>query len=559
MKAITIIIFLCVFNMFCFSQTPYWEWVMSGGGNDKEFAVSTASDPFGNTYLTGYFASPSITFGSITLNNNSVFGTFDIFLIKYDVNGKVIWGKSFGGTDSEYAEGVCTDIYGNIYVVGEFSSNNFQIDGNLYYYNGGKDVYLAKLDSSGKYQWGAVVGGTGDDYCKGVVVDTLFQNELVYIAGYYDSDTLLFDWYNYTFNNSSANDIFIVNYYAGILNNYLPGGGSNDDLIESIDLDKNGNIYVSGEFNSTDFNFGGKSLSTSGSNDAFTIKVAPYLTSSLWAKSIGGSGNDISEGLSVADNGEVYVSGYYSNSLSVNNQILTSNGNRDILLVKYDSSGNEVWGKSWGGTSYDGAESIVVDAYNNVYLAGYFQTTNLSIGNFSMANQGLNDIFLMKLDSGGNELWALSEGGSLNDYAFDINADAFGNVYICGSFSSNSIQWDNFTIQNSGSNDAYLAKINDAIATSIIENKLTQKTNDLFYNSITKELTINLNAINPTAVYLINSLGQIYILENDWENSSDNYRSIIKTYNLSYLNLSRGVYHVLFPGKDKISSSIYID
>lgn len=537
-----------------FAQTPNWEWVVDGGGSDKEFAVSTAPDPYGNVYVTGYFASPSITFGTKTITNTSTSGSFDIFLVKYNSNGNVIWAKGFGGSDSEYAEGVCTDALGNVYVVGEFSSNNFQIDGNVYYYYAGKDVYLAKLDSAGKYQWGAVVGGFGDDYCKSVIADTLYQNDLVYIAGYYNSDTIVFDWYSYSINKSALNDVYVACYYGGGISNYISGGGSGDDLIEAMDFDQERNLYFTGEFNSTDFSLGGKSLSSQASNDAFTIKL-DYSLSPKWAKSLGGSGNDITEGISVASNGDVYISGYFSNSLTVKGQTLTSTGNRDILVVKYDSSGNEVWGKSWGSTSYDGAEAITVDSYENIYVTGYFQSTNLSFDNFSFQNQGSNDIFLVKLDENGNELWAKSTGGSSNDYAFDINSDQLGNIYVVGPYSSNSVQWDAYTIQTAGSNDAYLAKISDAVPTTVSVNVSNNHAENIYYNNITKEVSVSIVGLKKYSIELIAIMGQpICSLKG---NEAMKEKDLV-SYNLSNLKLSAGMYFLrLLSEKGQATKLIY--
>jgi hypothetical protein len=101
------------------AQAPTWAWAKGAGNTGDDSGQSTATDAFGNVYVTGYFSSPSITFGSTTLINT---GIASIFIVKYDALGNVLWAKGVGSTGDDRGIGIATDAFGNIYVTGIFGS-----------------------------------------------------------------------------------------------------------------------------------------------------------------------------------------------------------------------------------------------------------------------------------------------------------------------------------------------------------------------------------------------------------------------------------------------------
>src|SRR6187401_873044 len=111
-----------IFFLNSFSQTPAWLWAQSAGGTSSESGFSIATDANDNIYVTGVFQSTSITFGSITLTNNST-NSYDIFVVKYSSAGTVLWAYSGGGTGIDYGNSISTDGNGNVYVVGTFTSS----------------------------------------------------------------------------------------------------------------------------------------------------------------------------------------------------------------------------------------------------------------------------------------------------------------------------------------------------------------------------------------------------------------------------------------------------
>ena len=114
-----------------FSQPASWQWAKSTAGNDSNntFAVVTnqanavATDVAGNVYEVGAFQSAKLSFGTDTVFNTDTSSvTSDIYLVKYDAAGNVLWARSAGGTSNDGALSVATDRLDNVYVSGFFHS-----------------------------------------------------------------------------------------------------------------------------------------------------------------------------------------------------------------------------------------------------------------------------------------------------------------------------------------------------------------------------------------------------------------------------------------------------
>ena len=117
-----ILVMFCSFFLLSksiYSQTPDWLWAKSAGGNNDDKGYAVATDTQGNVYAVGYFSSPTIVFGNTSLINA---GGLDIFLVKYNTTGEVIWAKSAGGTLNDVGFAICVDPSGNVLITGYFNS-----------------------------------------------------------------------------------------------------------------------------------------------------------------------------------------------------------------------------------------------------------------------------------------------------------------------------------------------------------------------------------------------------------------------------------------------------
>ena len=164
-----------------------------------------------------------------------------------------------------------------------------------------------------------------------------------------------------------------------------------------------------------------------------------------WAKQLGGPYSDNGNSIITDDAGNVLTTGYFQGTADFNPDPaiandLTSMGGTDIFISKLDNAGNFVWAKQIGGTLDDNGKSIIIipDASGNVYVTGYFNGTldfdpDPAVA-YNLTSAGMQDIFIIKLNSSGNFIWAKRLGGALSDSVSGITVDGSGNVYTTGAF-----------------------------------------------------------------------------------------------------------------------------
>ncbi len=230
------------------------------------------------------------------------------------------------------------------------------------------------------------------------------------------------------------------------------------DYGNAIVADDSGNVYVTGQIEFTAV-FGNISLTSYGQHD---IVVAKYDATGVlkWIRKAGGLEGDIGLGIGIDSRHNVYVTGEIEGVARFSSSItLTSSGNNDGFIAKYDVNGNVLWAKRFGNSSSsDKGRAIAVSPSGNCYITGNFSST-VSFGSTTLTSNGGNDIFVVKYDSNGNVGWAKRAGGSNQDRGHGIAIDPAENVYVTGAFTS-SARFKTTTITNSGKYSTFLAKYN---------------------------------------------------------------------------------------------------
>jgi len=438
------ILVLC--SIALFAQNEDWLWAKQAGGTDDDYGYSIAVDTNGNSYVTGSFYG-SATFGTTTLTSSS---DYDIFVAKMDSNGNWLWAKQAGGTDRDGGNSIAVDANGNSYVTGSFYGSATFGTTNLTS-SGENDIFVAKLDSNGNWLWANQAGGTFNDYGYCIAVDT---NGNSYITGLFDGSAT---FGTTTLTSSGDYDIFVAKLDSNA--NWLwatqVAAGTRVDYGYSIAVDANGNSYVTGDFSGS-ATFGTTTLTSSEYEDIFVAKLDSN-GNWLWVKQTVGIYPDASYGIAVDDNGNSYVTGYFWGNAIFGATTLTSNGYNDIFVAKLDSNGNWLWAKQAGGTWDDYCYDIAVDTNGNSYVTGDFWDYT-TFGSTALTSSGGYDIFVAKLDSNGNWLWAKKAGGTNSDYISGIAVDDNGNSYVTGRFWDNAI-FGATTLTGSGGCDIFISKI----------------------------------------------------------------------------------------------------
>jgi hypothetical protein len=313
-------------------------------------------------------------------------------LLKYSPSGKLLCFKTFGGQTGGNNPGAL-DTFG--YGVAFDTSNNMYVTGTTQSFGGQDyDVFLLKFDSSCNLlfppmQW----GGPGNDVPRGIATDSA---DNVYITGYTDSF------------GAGGTDLFLLKYRSAD-NKFVwfkTWGGPLNDYGTGVEVDLQGNVYVTGYTNS----LGG----------GVTSVVLLKFDSSgnlLMQKTWGGNQNNYASGIALDSAGNVYVSGTtYSSGVTA--------GVPNVFLLKYDLSGNLLYQKTWGGTQSDFGAGVTVDSVGNAYVTGYTYS--------SSTTPGVASVFLLKYNPAGTLLMEEIWGGRRSDYGYGIAVDAVGQIYISG-------------------------------------------------------------------------------------------------------------------------------
>jgi len=384
-------------------------WAKSFGGTFADRGNSIKVDASGNAYITGHF-NLSVDFdpGAGTDNHTSS-GNYDAFVQKLDVNGNFIWARTFGGAlSNDHGKSISLDALGNIYTIGDVNgSGDFDPGAGTTILTpiGNNDVYIQKLDASGNFVWAKSFGGT--DYDSGNSIYTDSSGNIYITGGFFGTADL--DPGTGTDNHTSLafDDSFIQKLDAsGNLIWAKSFGGVNNDYGNSICVDPMGNIYTTGVFRGNadlDPGTGVINFINAGQEDAYIQKLDPS-GNYVWAKAIGGTGDDIGNSISLDALGNVYTTGIFDNIVDfdpgtgTNN--LTTVGFNDVYVQKLDMNGNFVWARSFGSPNIDYGRSISVDAAGNVYTAGEFQLTvdfDPGPGISNITAVSAQDIFIQKL------------------------------------------------------------------------------------------------------------------------------------------------------------------
>jgi len=445
MKKTFLLFILVLYSLVLFAQNVEWFWATQAGGESRDRSYNIAVDANGSSYVTGYFNGIA-TFGTTTLTCS---GINDIFVAKLDRNGNWLWAKQAGGISDDSGNSIAVDANGNIYVTGYFNGSATFGTTTLTSI-GWIDMFVAKLDSNGNWLWAKQARGTSEDEGMSIAVDA---NGNSYVTGYFRSSatfgttTLIF---------SGGDDIFFAKLDSN--GNWLwakQAGGTSDDSGNSIAIDNNGNSYVTGYFRGS-ATFGTTTLTSSGDYDIYIAKLDSN-GNWFWAKKAGGTSSDGGNSIAIDNNGNSYVTGYFSDSATFGTTTLTSSGDYDIYIAKLDSNGNWFWAKKAGGTSSDGGNSIAVDANGNSYVTGSF-SGSATFGTTTLTSSGDDDIFVAKLDINGNWLWAKQTGGSYSDGGSSIAVDVNGNSYVTGCFMVN-VTFGTITLSSDGYWDIFVTKL----------------------------------------------------------------------------------------------------
>ncbi|MEJ7598497.1 MAG: SBBP repeat-containing protein [Kofleriaceae bacterium] len=278
--------------------------------------------------------------------------------------GQSLWASQVGAGGRDAGKAIAVDTDGNIVTVGEFSGS-VQIGATALTSAGGTDIYVAKLaGATGDVIWAKRFGGTSDDVSTGVAVHGVAE------------------------------------------------------------------LYVTGSFQGS-VNFGGGALASAGQRDGFVLKLGGS-GDHVWSRRFGGGTSDIGYAITADASGAAVV-GFFTGAITVEGVPLANAGSADIIAAKYAAAGTLAWAKSFGGTDNDIAYGVAIDGTSNVVVIGKFEG-NVNFGGTALSSR-LADVFVLKVAAAsGAHLFSKGFGSDQNDYGYAVAVDSADNIYIAGSF-----------------------------------------------------------------------------------------------------------------------------
>lgn len=343
-------------------------WAVSAGGSNSDRALSVKVDAAGNAYITGYFFGTA-NFGSQTITSA---GQQDVFVAKYDPSGNCLWAVRAGGAGSDIGNGVAVDGSGNVVITGEFAGTSTFGSTSLTSMNGSVDVFTAKLNSSGTFQWAKKGSAWQTD--RGLDVDCDGAGN-VYVTGQF-SDTITFDQVHL---NTMLNAVFLIKYDAsGNEQWFRKIGGGAMNIANSVFVDAANGIYITGDFQGTITFFGNvnSSLSATYANCIFLARY-DVQGNVVWSASESSDSPVTSRSISV-NGGNLAIAGSFkctfdSYSDRYATGLFNSSGYWDVFTAKYNSS-NGAWiiARQFGGSQDQICNGVSVDAAGNPHIAGSY-------------------------------------------------------------------------------------------------------------------------------------------------------------------------------------------
>lgn len=369
------------------------KWFLNFGGIESDWSGSLAVDKNQNIYLTGTFR------GQITIGD-SIYASeqwYDIFVVKLDKNGEIIWSDTFIGEGGNSTTDITIDNNGFIYITGYYNGilnfGNFQLQGPY----ARSDLFVAKINSMGDVIWVKSTRSNANNYANSLISD---GHDHLYITGfmcdsvYFDNQLLVSDgpMQAYVSKIDVSNGDFL----------WAVGGGGENGWSEgnSITIDKSGDIIIGGwyrdnlYFNNDSVYNGGND---NGPDDTFIAKFNNQ-GNLKWIKSSAGSFS-AANNLSVDEGNNIYLTGVFKGTMKF--EEYTFPGilyNNNTYVAKINGNGDFEWLKSFGGNSKGYGISIF---NNSVFVTGMYHNYRVFDDDFLQSN-GYSDIFVLKLSNTNN-------------------------------------------------------------------------------------------------------------------------------------------------------------
>jgi hypothetical protein len=424
-----------------------WQWAKQLGSSGWDISSGITCDAKNNLYITGGF------YHSLECEGEKIksSGSQDIFIARFDKNGKLKDTWSGGGKGDDMATCIATTKEGNI-IIGGIITDTVMF-GKLRDTGRGRRLMVACLDVNGHFTW--IKSLVPSEVASLFLIDTDAKGN-IFVGGNF-SGTLSSD--NLQIKSHGQKDIFIVKLNSsGNIEKLFSFGGKGDDQLGALSIGDSGQITCAGMY-SKSFEMGETSISIRNSkfkSNSFIISFNKEF-SPLWVENLSGEEYCQISSLKQDKRGNIYAAGSFNNTLYFSDSTFISKGYTDAFVLKYSTNGKFLWGRNIGSRYYDYAYQIMLDNVGGTIITGVVGDT-ISIDSLTVIPETKgNAALVLQISSSGRAIWADCISGNGRNFSSGAIIDHEGNLYMSGSFSNTFEKGDN-TMKSHGEQDIFLAK-----------------------------------------------------------------------------------------------------
>jgi hypothetical protein len=412
------------------------------GGTDIEYL-----NDFLPTADGGFIATGGNYHGGVADAGPS-FGTFDVYAVRTDRSGAVVWQRFYGGTDEEQGQSVAAAGDGG-FIIGGYSASGISGNKTSPQY-GNVDYWIVRLGADGSLLWDKSFGGTGGDYLKAVIPMPaggflLAGESYSGVSGNKTSPRRDETMY--------SADLWIVR--IDDTGNKLweqSYGGTGEDHLGAVVATADGGIMLGSASSSTET--GNKTAPQIGGSDYWVLRL-DATGEIIWQRTYGGNDWDELRGITATSDGGFLLGGISYSPVTEGYKTTEPFGSADYWIVRIDANGEKIWETGFGGTDYDNLLSVASTADGGFLLGG--ASYSAPGGNKTSAWRGRSDLWIVRINSAGEKRWEESYGGLGDDYGGKAVQTSDGRFLLGGT--SDNLTRGNKTAPPLGSLDFWMVEL----------------------------------------------------------------------------------------------------
>jgi len=430
------------------AQQLRWQWAVQANSTGNSRISGTACDTAGHIYLTGSF-SDTVRFGQQEL---IPMGDDDIYWVKFDTLGKVLWAQQAGGEGRDIPTAMAVSETGQIYTAGICGKDAFKQAA-----TGARRInfFISCHNHEGELQWVKTFGAKRSDYIAAIAIDTVNR---IYFGGYFEQRLDIKDGQkDYQLTAAGGRDAFVacINEQGEVAwaNSW---GGSGADRITALRYTAtNDRILLLGDCDAPLENITPPEQRTA----VFTAVCHPDGTVEAINSLISGQAVDARCITETAD-GLLLVGGNFYDSLSIGTNVLRSHGSCDMFVAAIDTAG-VAWHQQLGSTAYDRLFDILLHSWEeeHIVITGLYSDTLYCGDNTVEPGNDFCDVFTASFSHDGRLQEVNPMGGRAEEFPQVMTHGREGHVFVAGLFRDTTQLRGNTLVTPTGSDELFLAKL----------------------------------------------------------------------------------------------------